>query len=138
MPLPNIGMQRMYVMQSEEIEKQIQDLVGKGITRPNTSPCGSPIVLVPKEDGSWRMCFDYQALNKIMVKNMSPLPCIDDMLDQLKHAVYFSKLDLRSGYHYIRISENDVWKTTFKTKQGLYTCLVMPLGLCNSQLISCE
>ena len=69
-------------------EKQVQELIEKGVIRPSTSPCGSPIVLVPKKDGSWRMCIDYRALNKITIKNRYPLPCIDDLLDQLKHAIY--------------------------------------------------
>ena len=76
-PLPNIAMYRMSVMQNEEIKKQVQELIEKGVIRPSTSPCGSPIVLVPKKDGSWRMCIDYRALNKITIKNRYPLPRID-------------------------------------------------------------
>jgi hypothetical protein len=88
--------------------------------------------MVPKKYGTWRMCVYYQALNKIMVKNQYPLPCIDDLLDQLKNVVYFTKLDLRSGYPQIRVAEQDAWKTDFKTKQGLFEWLVMPFGLCNA------
>lgn len=93
-PLPNIGMYRMSIMESLEIKKKIQELLSKGIIRPSTSPCSSPIVLVPKKDGTWHMCVDFCALNKIMVKNHYPLPRIDDLLYQLRYAKYFTKLDL--------------------------------------------
>ena len=94
----------------------MQELLDKVFIRPSTSPYGSPIVLVRKKDGSWRMCIDYRALNKITTKNCYPLPRIDDLLDQLKEAVYFTKLDLHSGYHQVRVAEQDAWKTAFKTK----------------------
>ena len=107
-------------MESLEIKNKIQELLNKGILHPSTPSCGSTIVLVPKKDETWRMCIDSCALNKIMVKNHYPLPCINDFLDQLKHAKYFTKLYLRSGYHQVRIAKEDIWKTTFKTRQGLY------------------
>ena len=91
-------------MESMEIKKKIQELLNKGIIRPSTSPCGSPIVLVVKKDMTWHMCVDFHALNKIMVKNRYPLPRIDDLLDQLMYAKYFNKLDLQSGYHQVRIT----------------------------------
>jgi len=89
-------------------------------------------MLVRKKDGLWGMFIDYRALNKITIKNCYPLPRIDDLLDQLKEVVYFSKLDLCSGYHKVRVAEQDAWKTAFKTKKGLYECLVMPSGLTNA------
>eukprot|EP00253_Pinus_taeda_P034630 PITA_34630 len=131
-PLPNIGMYMLSALENAEIKKQVQEFLNKGFIRPSTSPCGSPIMLVRKKDGSWRMCIVYRALNKITIKNCYPLPHIDDLLDQLKEAFYFSKLDLRSGYDQVSIAEHDAWKTAFKAKQGLYEWLVMPFGLTNA------
>jgi len=104
-PLPNIGKYNMSPTEMEEIKKQVQELLDQGVIRPSTSLCGSPIVLVPNKYVTWRMCVDYSALNKITVKNHYPLPHIDDLLDQLKTTVYFTKLDLRSGYHQVRIAD---------------------------------
>lgn len=119
-------------MEDAQIKIQIQDFLEKGVIKPYTSPCGSLIVLVPKKYGTWCMCVDLRAQNKITVKNRYTLPRIDDLLDQLKYVIYFTKLDLRSGYHHIRIVEGDTWKTTLKTKQYLFESLVIPFGLCNS------
>ena len=132
-PLPNIGMYRLSALENAEIKKQVQELLNQGFIRPSTSQCGSPIVLIRKKDSSWRMCIDFRALNKITTKNRYPVPHIDDLLDQLKDVVYFSKLDLRSGYHQIRVAEQDVWKNTFKTKQGIYEWMFMPSGLTNAR-----
>lgn len=103
-----------------EINKQIQELLNKGIMNPYTSSCGSPIVLVQKKDGTWFICVDFHALNKITIKNHFSLPRIDNFLDQLKYERYYTKLDLRSGYHQVRIAEQDIWKNASKTKQGLF------------------
>ena len=122
----------MSVIENEEIKKQKKEMVEKDFIRPSSSPSGSPMILVPKKEGTWRMCVEFSALKKITLKNRYPLPKIDDLLDQLKFFVYFTKLDLRSGYHQIRIAENDIWKIAFKTRQGLFEWLVMPFGLCNA------
>ena len=92
-------MYRLSTVEMAEIKKQVQDLLDQGVIRPSSSPCGSPIVLVMKKDGTWRMCVDYRDLNKITIKNRYPLPRIDYLLDRLKDAMFFTKLDLRSGYH---------------------------------------
>ncbi|CAL2248462.1 unnamed protein product [Prunus armeniaca] len=131
-PLPNLGMYLHSVQESEEIKRQVKELLEQGVLKPSCSPCGSPILLVPKKDGSWRMCIDFRALNKITIKNRYPLSRIDDLMDQLQSARWFTKLDLKSGYHQFRIKEEDTWKTAFKTKQGLFEWLLMPFGLCNA------
>ncbi|CAL8137529.1 unnamed protein product [Prunus armeniaca] len=130
--LPNFGMYCHSVQESKEIKRQVKELIEQGVLKPSCSPCGSPILLVPKKDGSWRMCIDFWALKKVTIKNRYPLSRIDDLMDQLQSARWFTKLDLKSGYHQFRIKEEDTWKTAFKTKQGLYEWLQMPFGLCNA------
>src|SRR5512136_2986103 len=115
-----------------EVKKQLEELKEKGYIRPSTSPWGAPVIFVEKKDKTKRMCVDYRALNEVTIKNKYPLPRIDDLFDQLKGATVFSKIDLRSGYHQLRIKEEDIPKTAFTTRYGLFECTVMSFGLTNA------
>ncbi|GJU96513.1 putative reverse transcriptase domain-containing protein [Tanacetum coccineum] len=119
----------------KELAEQLKELSDKGFIRPSSSSWGAPILFVKKKDGSFRMCIDYRELNKLTVKNCYPLPRIDDLFDQLQGSSIYSKIDLRSGYHQLRVREEDIPKTAFRTRYGHYEFRVMPFGLTNAAAV---
>jgi hypothetical protein len=116
----------------EVVKAQIDEFQKKGLIRPSTSPWGAPVVLVDKKDGGKRMCIDYRELNDVTVRNKYPLPRIDDLFDQLNGAKIYSKLDLQSGFHQLRVKKEDIQKTAFRTRYGHFEFLVMPMGVTNA------
>ena len=134
---PALSPYRMAPPELAELRKQLKELLDAGFIRPSKAPYGAPVLFQKKKDGSLRMCLDYRALNKVTIKNKYPIPLIADLFDQLGHAKYFTKLDLRSGYYQVRIAEGDEQKTTCVTRYGSYEFLVMPFGLTNAPATFC-
>ncbi|CAN6252738.1 unnamed protein product [Urochloa humidicola] len=128
----NVRPYRYSLLQKTEIEKQIKDMLKRRVIQHGTSPFASPVLLVKKKDGTWRFCIDYRHLNAITVKNKHPMPVVDELLDELSGAKWFTKLDFSSGYHQIRLASGEEPKTAFKTHSGLYEFRVMPFGLTNA------
>ncbi|GJT62579.1 putative nucleotidyltransferase, ribonuclease H [Tanacetum coccineum] len=126
---------RLAPLKMQELSNQLQELTDQGFIRPSTSPWGAPVLFVKKKDGSFRMCIDYRELNKLTIKNRYPLPMIDDLFDQLQGSSIYLKIDLRSGYHQLRVRERDIPKTAFRTRYGHYEFQVMPFGLTNAPAV---
>ena len=122
---------RMSAPEILELKMQLQELLEKNYIRPNVSPWGAPIMFVKKKYGTLRLCIDYRQLNKVTVKNKYPFPRIDDLFDQMRGEKVFSKIDLRSSYHKVRIEDEDIHKTSFRTRYGHYEFVVVPFGLTN-------
>jgi hypothetical protein len=126
---------RMSTLELKELQTQLEELLKKGYIRPSVSPWGAPVLFERKKNGTLRLCIDFRQLNKVTVKNKYPLPRIDDLFDQLKDAKIFSKMDLRSGYHQVRIKEEDISKTAFRTRYGHYEFTMVPFGLSNAPTV---
>nr|GFD38306.1 putative reverse transcriptase domain-containing protein [Tanacetum cinerariifolium] len=126
---------RLAPSEMKELAEQLKELSDKGFIRPSFSHWGAPVLFIKKKDGSFRMCIDYRELNKLTVKNRYPLPRIDDLFDQLQGSSVYSKIDLRLGYHQLRVREDDIPKTAFRTRYGHYEFQVMPFGLTNAPLV---
>nr|GFB02048.1 retrotransposon protein, putative, Ty3-gypsy subclass [Tanacetum cinerariifolium] len=126
---------RLAPSEMKELADQIQELTDKGFIRPSSSPWGAPVLFVKKKDGSFQMCIDYQELNKLTVKNRYPVPRVDDLFDQLQGSSVYFKIDLRLGYHQLRVREEDIPKTAFRTRYGHYEFQVMPFGLTNAPAV---
>jgi len=122
----------MSVPELKELKMQLQELLDKNYIFPSVSPWGAPVLFVKKKDGTLRTCIDYRQMNKLTIKNKYPLPRIDELFDQVKGATVLSKIDLHSGYNQIRIKEEDIAKTAFRTRYGHYEFVVLPFGLTNA------
>jgi hypothetical protein len=126
---------KMSTPELKELQMQLEELLMKGYICPSVSPWGAPVLFVKKKDGTLRLCIDFRQLNKVSVKNKYPLLGIDDLFDQLKDAKLFSKIDLRLGYHQVRIKEEDISKIAFRTRYGHYEFIVVSFGLSNALVV---
>jgi hypothetical protein len=127
-----------YIMSTpelKELQMNLEEILKKGYICPSVSPWGAPVLFMKEKDGTLILCIDFRQLNKVTIKNKYPLPIIDDLFDQLKDAKIFSKIDLRSGYHQVRIKEEDIINTSFQTRYGHYEFIVVPFGLSNATTI---
>ena len=124
--------QRMAPVEWQELRVQLQELLDKGFIRQSTSPWGAPVLFAKKKDKTLRLCIDYRQLNRVTIKNWYPLPRIDDLFDQLRGARVYSKIELRIGYHQLRVRDTDILKTAFRTRYGHFEFTVMPFGLTNA------
>jgi len=131
----SIAPYRVSPLELSELKGQIEELMSKKFIRPRVSPWGSPVLLIKKKDGSSRLCVDYRQLNKATIKNRYPLPRIDDLMDQLYGAEVFFKIDLKSGYHQIRVKTEDIPKIACRTRYGHYEYLVMQFGVTNAPAV---
>ena len=123
---------RMEPVELQELRVQLQELLDKGFIRPSTSPWGTPVLFAKKKDKTLRLCIDYRQLNRVTIKNQYPLPRIDDLFDQLRGARVYSKIDLCTGYHRLRVRETDIPKTAFRTRYRHFEFTEMPFGLTNA------
>jgi hypothetical protein len=130
--LPNKAKYRLMPQENEEVKRQVQDLMDKGLVKESLSPCVVPTMLSRNKDGGWRMCTESREIKNSTIRYRFPLPRMNDLMDCLSGEFFFSKIDLKSRYHQIRMREGDEWKTTFKTNEGLYEWLVIPFGLTNA------
>ena len=123
---------RMALVELQELRVQLQGLLDKGFIKPSTSPWGAPVLFAKKKGKTLRLCIDYRQLNRVTIKNRYPLPRIDDLFDQLRGVRVYSKIDLRTGYHQLRVRDTDIPKTAFRTRYGHFEFTVMPFGLTNA------